>query len=103
MFNIINRRTILHYCTMYLKAKNALLEWYHEVKSAEFESFQELKQSYGSASIVGDDRVVFNLMGNQFRLVVRFVFPFKTVQIKWFGTHKEYDKIDVTTIKFKKK
>lgn len=103
MFNIINRKTILYYCVVYPRAKNALLEWYHELKNTDFQSFQELKLSYGSVSIVGDDRVVFNIMGNQFRLVVRFVFPYKTIQVKWFGTHKEYDKVDVTTIKFKKK
>jgi mRNA interferase HigB len=65
------------------------------------ESFQDLKQVYGNASIVSDDRVVFSIMGNKFRLVVRFVFKFKTIQIKCFGTHSEYDKIDVTTIQHK--
>ena len=66
------------------------------------ENFNELKQVYGSASIVGDDRVVFNIMGNKYRLVVRVVFEFKAVQIKWFGTHTDYDKINVTAIQFKK-
>lgn len=50
---------------------------------------------------MGDDRVVINIMGNHYRLVIRVVFVYKVIQIKWFGTHKEYDKIDVTTIKFK--
>jgi len=54
-------------------------------------------------SLVGDERVVFNIMGNKFRLIVRIVFEYKTIQIKWFGTHAEYDKIDVTKIQFKKK
>jgi mRNA interferase HigB len=53
--------------------------------------------------MVGDDRVVFNIMGNKFRLVVRIVFEFKAIQVKWFGTHKEYDKVDVTNIQFKKR
>lgn len=69
----------------------------------EFKSFNELKKVYGSASLVGDDRVVFNIVGNKFRLVVRMVFDFKTVQIKWFGSHSEYDKIDVKTIQYKRK
>ncbi|MGV3547881.1 MAG: type II toxin-antitoxin system HigB family toxin [Pedobacter sp.] len=51
--------------------------------------------------LVGDDRVVINILGNKYRLVVRVVFLYKTIQIKWFGTHKEYDKIDVATVKFK--
>jgi len=58
---------------------------------------------YGNASIVADDRVVFNIMGNKYRLMVRMVFEFKLVQIKWFGTHAEYDSIDVTTVQYKKK
>lgn len=83
-------------------AKNALFEWYHDFIDQDFESFNELKDVYGKASIVADDRVVFNIMGNKFRLVVRIVFEYKAVQIKWFGTHSEYDKIDVSTIQFKK-
>jgi mRNA interferase HigB len=50
---------------------------------------------------VGDDRVVFNIMGNHYRLVVRIVFTYKAIQIKWFGTHAEYDRIDVSTVKYK--
>ena len=59
--------------------------------------------AYGNASIVGDDRIVFNILGNHYQLVVRVVFDFKVMQIKWFGTHAEYDKINVSQIKFKKK
>lgn len=58
---------------------------------------------YGNASLVADDRVVFNILGNKYRLVVRIVFDFKVIQIKWFGTHAEYDRFDVKTVQFKKK
>ena len=58
---------------------------------------------YGNASLVADDRVVFNIMGNKYRLVVRIVFEFKAIQVKWFGTHTEYAKINVITIQYKKK
>ncbi|HEX7366057.1 MAG TPA: type II toxin-antitoxin system HigB family toxin [Pelobium sp.] len=101
MFNIINRKTLLAYSQEYPKAKGALFEWYYEFLNAEFKNFQELKAIHKSASIVADDRVVINIMGNHYRLVIRIVFVYKVIQIKWFGTHKEYDKIDVTTIKFK--
>jgi mRNA interferase HigB len=101
MFNIINRKTLLAYGEKYPKAKNALFEWYYEFLSCDFKNFQELKAVYGTASLVGDDRVVINIMGNHFRLVIRVVFMYKTIQIKWFGTHSEYDKIEVSTIKFK--
>lgn len=93
---------MLHYSAMYPVAKTALFEWYHELLNSDFSSFSELKKIYGNASLVGDDRVVFNIMGNKYRLVVRMVFEYKAIQIKWFGTHAEYDKIDVSKVKFKK-
>lgn len=101
MFNIINRKTLLAYGEKYPLAKNALYEWYYEFLNSDFKNFQELKNTYGNASLVGDDRVVVNIMGNHYRLVIRIIFIYKTIQIKWFGTHAEYDKIDVKTVKFK--
>ena len=103
VFNIITRKTLLEYCTKYPKAATALQEWYYEFLCLEFKNFNELKEIYGNASLVADDRVVFNFMGNKYRLIVRILFDFKAIQIKWFGTHAEYDKIDVTVIQFKKK
>lgn len=103
VFNIITRKTLLDYCRKYPAAATALQEWYHELVNADFKNFNELKKVYGNASLVADDRVVFNIMGNKYRLVVRIVFDFKAIQVKWFGTHAEYDKIDVKTIPFKKK
>ena len=101
MFNIITRKTLLAYCKEYPKAANAMLEWYYELIDADFQSFQQLKAVYGNTSLVGDDRVVFNIMGNHYRLVVRMVFTYKVIQIKWFGTHTEYDQINVSKVKYK--
>ena len=101
MFNIIARRTLLQYCRLYPEAANALQEWYHELLKCNFGNFNDLKRVYGNASLIADNRVVFNIMGNKYRLLVRIVFEYKTIQVKWFGTHAEYDKIDVKTIKFK--
>ena len=81
----------------------ALQEWYYELLNSKFRNFNELKKVYGNASIVSDDRVIFNIVGNEYRLVVRVVFEYKVIQIKWFGTHNEYNKIDVTNVQFKKK
>ncbi|MCX6234488.1 MAG: type II toxin-antitoxin system HigB family toxin [Bacteroidetes bacterium] len=103
MFNIITRKTLLDYCKSYPLAALALHEWYYELNQCDFKNFNELKMVYGNASLVADDRVVFNIMGNKYRLVVRIVFEFKAIQIKWFGTHAEYDKLDVTSAHFKKK
>ena len=102
MFNIIARKTLLDYCTKYPLAAAALQEWYHELVQSDFRSFNELKMVYGNASLVSDVRVVFNISGNNYRLVVRIVFTFRAIQIKWFGTHAEYDRLEVSGIDFKK-
>jgi mRNA interferase HigB len=95
MFNIITRKTLLFYCEKYPKAQNSLLGWYHELVLGEFNNFQELKAKYSNTSIV------FNISGNNYRLMVQISFKFKVIQIKWFGTHSEYDKINAETINFK--
>jgi mRNA interferase HigB len=101
VFNIIKRKTLLEYCKKYPVAETALFEWYLELINSEFSNFNELKKVYGNSSLVGDDRVVFNIMGNKYRLIVRMVFEFKAIQIKWFGTHNEYEKIDASSVNFK--
>ena len=93
----------MKYCKKYPQAKNAIYEWYSELQRGNFENFNELKRVYGNASLAGDDRVIFNIMGNKYRLVVRIVFEYKAIQIKWFGTHAEYNKIDVSKIKYSEK
>ena len=103
MFNIIARKTLLDYCKKFPEAAIALQEWYHELLQSDFKNFNDLKKTYGNASLIKDDRVVFNIMGNKYRLVVRIVFDYKVIQVKWFGTHAQYDKIDVSVIKFKNK
>lgn len=81
-------------------ASTQLLIWYNEFSKREFSNFNELKQVYGNASIVSNSRVVFNIKGNDFRLVVSLNFSQKACYVLWFGTHKEYDKIDVRKIDF---
>jgi mRNA interferase HigB len=103
VFNIIARKTLLDYCKKYPDAAFALQEWYHDLLLGSFRNFNELKRVYASASLVGDDRVVFNIMGNKYRLVVRMVFEYKAIQIKWFGPHSSYSKIDVQTVTYKSK
>ncbi len=81
-------------------ARTALLTWYTEFLKAEFRNFNELKKLYGNASIVAKRRVVFNIKGNEYRLVVSVNFNQLAAYVIWFGTHKQYDKIDVATIEF---
>jgi mRNA interferase HigB len=98
--NIINRKTIIYYSEKYPKSKNQLLIWYNEMSKQDYHHFNELKEVYGNVSIVNNQRVVFNIKGNDFRLVVSINFRRKAIYTIWFGTHKEYDKIDVASVKY---
>jgi mRNA interferase HigB len=97
---ILVKKTILFYIKKYPIAETQLLIWYHEFSKYEFNNFNDLKNVYGSASIVNSNRVVFNIKGNDFRLVVSINFVQGACYVIWFGTHKEYDKINVETIAF---
>lgn len=98
--NIIAKGTILYYINKYPKAKTALLTWYYEFSKAEFHNFNELKSVHGNASIVANNRVIFNIKGNDFRLVASVNFRHLAAYVIWFGTHKEYNKVDVSTVAF---
>lgn len=81
-------------------AEADLTSWYNAVKSkkCDWATPADVKASYGNASIVAGNRVVFNIHGNKYRLVVKINYPARIVFIRWIGTHAEYDKIDVTTV-----
>jgi mRNA interferase HigB len=78
--------------------KAALDAWFDEAKKARWTSTAEGKRSYATASIVTAERIVFNVKGNAYRLVVAVDFEKSIVWIKWIGTHKDYDRIDVTEV-----
>jgi mRNA interferase HigB len=80
--------------------KAALNAWFDEVSKAEWTSSADVRQLYAMASIVSAERIVFNIKGNDYRLVVSVDFEKGIVWIKWIGTHKAYDKIDVTEVKY---
>jgi len=98
---ILSRRTLVYYWTKNASAKGPLQFWYTEVERDQWERPQEVKDMFGpSVDFVGDSRIVFDIGGNKFRLVARVVYgPYYRVMIKFVGTHAEYDKIDVTTIR----
>lgn len=97
---ILVKKTILFYIKKYPIAETQLLIWYNEFSKYEFNNFNELKNVYGSASIVNSNRVVFNIKGNDFRLVVSINFPQGACYVIWFGTHTAYDKINVETMAY---
>lgn len=82
----------------YADSEIPLRAWYHDAKSAEWKNPNELKQQFKNASIVGEGRVVFNIKGNTYRLVVAIDYELKVVFIRFIGTLSEYDKINAKTI-----
>lgn len=84
----------------YKAVKSALDAWFHEASRADWKSPADVLKDYRNASIVGPDRVVFNIKGNDYRLVVAMNFQHQIVFFKWLGTHADYDDIDVKTVKY---
>lgn len=79
-------------------AEQPLRAWYDEARHAGWATPQDLRDHYASASFVGTNRVVFNIKGNQYRLVVAVAWRFQAVYIKFVGTHADYDRIDAATV-----
>ena len=96
--NIISKRTLVQFYEKYPQAKTPLEVWYQDTKKAQWKTPSDIKKVYSSASFLEDNRVVFNIHGNKYRLVVKINYFAQVVYIRFIGTHKEYDKIDVTQI-----
>jgi mRNA interferase HigB len=99
---IIKEKTLTDYCSTdkYKQAEESLKAWVYEVKYSTWDSANALKSKYGNASIVSSKRVVFNIKGNDYRLIVDIEYKLKIVFIVWFGTHIEYNKIDAKTVNY---
>lgn len=92
---IISRKTLREFWLLFRDVEEPLKSWYKEVNEAEWNNSNELKKVFPSASIVVNNRIVFNIKGNHYRLVVRVNFELKIIWIRFIGTHKQYDQIDV--------
>lgn len=95
---IIAVKTLKLFWQKHNDAEQPLKAWYAEVKAANWRSPAGIKRFYRSASIPGNNRVVFNIKGNSYRLVTAVNYDFKIVYIRFIGTHKEYDKINAEEI-----
>ncbi len=95
---ILSKTTLVEYWTKVPTAEVELKAWFAEAKNAKWQTPGEIKAKYGNASILKEGRVVFNICGNNFRLVVRINYEFQIIYIRFVGTHKEYDKIDAQNI-----
>jgi mRNA interferase HigB len=78
--------------------ENALNAWYYEVRSATWQSTADVKRRYRTASVISAERIVFNINGNNYRLIVAVDFVKGIVWIKWIGTHADYDRIDAKDV-----
>jgi mRNA interferase HigB len=98
--HVIKRKTLVEFFQQpgHRDAKGALEAWYYEAKHAQWVSPADIKTQYRSASVLKNNRVVFNIAGNKYRLVVRINYDSKTVFVRFIGTHQEYDKIDAEVI-----
>jgi mRNA interferase HigB len=91
-------KAFLHSDPAYADAREPVMAWYRQVRAAEWATPAAVKRGVGTASILKDGRVVFNIAGNKYRIVVWINYPYRVVYIRFIGTHRQYDEIDAQTI-----
>ncbi len=95
---IISHRTIREFSQQHRDLTNALERWYAITSLANWSGFNEIKKDFNSVDAVGNGLFVFNVKGNDCRLIARIIFATRTVFIRFVGTHKEYDKLNLDTL-----
>jgi len=95
---IVAKGTLRTFWTKHKDCEEQLKSWYNEVSKTNWNNPNELKKEYPSASILEDNRIVFNIKGNNYRLIVKINYEYKILWIKFIGTHGEYDKINANKI-----
>ena len=91
--NIVAKKTLVAYYTTHPQAKDALEEWYTKTRKSHWTNFADIRATFNSVDSVGNQHYVFNIKGNDFRLIVVVQFNHQHVFIRFVGTHAEYDKI----------
>ena len=95
---IISYGTLRDFFEVHADAKDALNNWYRLTSKADWANYHEVKEMFNSVDAIGNDRFVFNIRGNNYRLITMIFFGIRTVYIRFVGTHADYDKIDGTII-----
>jgi mRNA interferase HigB len=95
---IIARRTLREYWERNPQAEQPLKAWFREAAEADWASPGDVKRRYRHASILRGNRVIFNIGGNKYRLIVQINYHFKIIYVRFVGTHQAYDKVDAETI-----
>lgn len=98
MKRIIAKRTLKEFWERHSDAEQYLKTWYETARLADWKSPQDVKKIYANASIIAGNRVVFNIKGNDYRLIVKFNYQRQWAFIRFIGTHAEYDKVDAASI-----
>lgn len=95
---VISKKSLREFWETHADAKTALQVWYEDAQRSEWRTPSDIKHSYRNASIIGDNRVIFSIKGNNYRLVVKIHYDRGVVYIRFVGTHREYDAIDAERI-----
>ncbi len=95
---IISKKTLREFWEIHVDAEQPLRSWHAKVKLAEWKTSNDIKIDYRNASFIANNRVIFNIKGNTYRLVVAINYDFGIIYIRFVGSHEDYDKIDATTI-----
>ena len=95
---IISRKALREFWEWHPDTQQALQAWYADTKQATWRTPADIKRVYRNASIIANNRVVFNIKGNRYRLVVAINYEYGIVYVRFVGTHDEYDRIDAATI-----
>lgn len=95
---VISKSALVDFWTRHPEAQRALEDWYREANTVVWRTPQDIKTRYASASFLGHNRVVFNIKGNDYRLVVAVAYRFAAVYVKFVGTHAQYDAIEAVNV-----
>jgi mRNA interferase HigB len=95
---VISKRRLREFWSRVPQGKEPLLAWYADARTADWALPDVIKRRYPNASILSGNRVVFNIGGNKYRLVVRINYPYRVVYVRFVGTHAEYDRIDAESV-----
>lgn len=95
---IITKRKLIEFYSVEPKAKEAILKWYYEATLSSWQKFSDVKHTFNSVDNVGNDRFVFNVGGNKYRIVTMIHFTTRTIYIRFVGTHKQYNTVNCKTI-----
>ena len=98
LMRIIAKKTLREFWEYYPDAEQALKAWYQDASHSTWNSPNDIRQTYATASIIPNNRVVFNIRGNHYRLIVAINYNSGIVYIRFIGTHQDYDRVDAATV-----